>query len=736
MQTIQMDPDMKLNNIGRYASIFISCATLSACQLDEESEQAPVDMYVPFSVTALPMPNDGYGYDDIDGTISLPGEGDVEGIDKENFYRSSDTAYAALDGWGLCTEPLLIPIANASGKERYPLDPDSLTNNVVLMELGSNTPIETKISTTSENIQIECATTLKENTTYYLAVNDKVTTQDGSGLKADTRLTDLLLTDDTQLTERELALKVQINTAITETNISGNLAYAAQFKTQSIYAISDAILKINSSSALADPVLKTDSDNPEKYDTYTAELSFPFYLPFTQAEAEADTCVIDEFDPIASCPDLYRWMRPADGSEHLTGLNNEPYFRQLTTTVDIYAPDGWDPQTDIGAQALPVVQFIHGVTANRGTASLMAKKYTTAGYLVVAIDMPYHGERTLTSSNGIEIGAEHNKADFINISSPLTLRGNLNQAVSDNLSLRNALIDAPWADETNTHLIGHSLGGIVSVMVSEMSQNLVSAPSQVIDLSYKTVNFVVPGQGLVNLVLTSDLLGPETEESMKKSPDIQRGIAETVIPELCDSNTSNEDCILALRAFSAESAQNAGVVAQLEDDIYALILPSFKRGVQTSMDSADPANFTGRQVANQQPTLLIEAVGTCGETCEVGEYMPDYVVPNNSPDNILTGTEPLIEALKLDDISDSTQGGSGDSGTIRGVIRATVGGHGTYLFAYEGPMDESGAPGTSDLSEVRKATTTQQKAVSSMIRSNGYYTDIDDLNHIETVDAQ
>lgn len=720
---------MKLINIRRYAGVFMGCIAISACQLDEESNQAPIDMYVPFSISALPMPNDGYGYDE-DLTISLPGEGEVEGIDKENFYRSSDTVYAALDGWGLCTEPLQIPLATLNGNERYPLDPETLANNVTLVR-ADGTPVETNISSTSENIQIECTTTLEESTTYFLAVNDQVTTQDGIGLKADSTLTNLLLTDDSELTDQEVDIKTQINAAIEKTGISGNIAYAAQFKTQSSYAISDSIIENNKSASLG-PLIPNKVGGRKAYDTYTASLTLPFYLPFTEDYSE--DCLVDEFDPIASCPDLYRWMRPEDDPEgHLTWNNSLPASTPLTITADVYTPKNWATN---GSQPLPVVQFIHGVTANRGTASLMAQDYTDEGYIVVAIDMPYHGERIMHDKEGNEIGAEINKADFINISSPLTLRGNLNQAVSDNLSLRNALINAPWADETNTHLIGHSLGGIVSVMVSEMSQTVDTTPARTTDLSYKTVNFAVPGQGLVNLVLTSDMLGPETEESVKKSPDIQRGIAETVIPAQCDSNSTNEECILALREFGAESTHNTNVVTQLENDIYALILPSFKQGIQTSVDSADPANFIRRQVASLQPTLLIEAVGTCGETCEVGEYMPDYVVPNNSPINVLTGTDPLIAALALDDIRDDTTGGSGFSGTIRGVIRATTGGHGTYLFAYEGPMDESGAPSTSDLLKVRTATETQQIAVRSMIFSDGGEVEIDDHTNIEIEDVQ
>ena len=141
--------------------------------------------------------------------------------------------------------------------------------------------------------------------------------------------------------------------------------------------------------------------------------------------------------------------------------------------------------------------------------------------------MPYHGERMRYDLNGLEISAKANKSFFINIDSPLALRSNLQQSVSDFLGLRFALNGQPWVDKKNIHLVGHSLGGIMSVMVSEFSQETRELQANS-DFSFNTVNFVVPGQGLTNLVLSSQTLGPEMSEGVKKSPDVQRSIAETV----------------------------------------------------------------------------------------------------------------------------------------------------------------------------------------------------------------
>jgi hypothetical protein len=172
-------------------------------------------------------------------------------------------------------------------------------------------------------------------------------------------------------------------------------------------------------------------------------------------------------------------------------------------------------------------------------------------------------------------------------------------------------------------------------------------------------------------------------------------------------------------------------VSQLEDDIFSLVVTDLKQGVQTTIDSADPASFISRQVAAEQPTLLLAAVGDCGETCDVGvDYVPDSVIPNTAPDNIRTGTEPLIAALGLDPIT----GTSENMEQKRGAVRTTTGGHGTYLFPYEGPMDESGLPGTpgENMSDVREAVDTQQVAVASMVMSDGAVVVINNEDHIET----
>lgn len=711
----------------KYPAIILWVFSLSGCNIEEEQSQQDVAVYIPFSTDSLPKPNDGYGYDD-DGTLSVPNEPVAYSSDSVSFYQNYETSFGALDGWGLCTEPLVIPIASINSPQRYDLKASSLTGNVMLIDKATSTIVDTSVSADGSNIEIACASALESDSTYYVVVGNGVTTQFGQPIKADSRFLALQETEDEDLAPKEIDIKNQINaakTAYSNAGGQGEVVYAAQFKTQDSYAVLEAIRDNNASASLG-ALAHNSEGSKEDYELYQATLTLPNYLPFTVDDK--DNCEVDEFDPINKCPALYEWMQPADGGTHLTSSNPLPYSEPLDLTADIYAPADWNPVT---SDPLPVVMFIHGVTADKGAASLMVKDYVAPKpgqqpYLVVAIDMPYHGERIMYDKYDNEISAKKDKGFFINITSPLTLRGNLHQSVADFLSLRHALNNAPWADSNEVHLIGHSLGGIMSVMVTEMTQG-------VSDLALTTANFVVPGQGLVNLTLTSNDLGPETTAAIKGSPDIQRGIAETVVPSSCQATNSNEECITALRLFKAESDENLLTVTQLEDDIYDLILPGLKQGVQWSIDSSEPANLNQRQAQAEQLTLLLEAVGTCGETCEVGEYLPDFVIPNYAENNVRTGTDPLVSDLGLEVLRSAHT----DANGIRGVLRTTTGGHGTYLFPYEGPMDESGKPGFPDqetLIEVLGATGMQQKAVASMVRSQGKEVSISnrDLVHIET----
>ena len=734
----------KTTMITYLSSALTGVALLSGCGTDDSST-SQVSVQVPFNTVQPPMPNDGYGYDS-DGTISLPDEPDSSAIYAQSeqetlsYYQSFETSFAGVDGWGLCVEPIEIPLQSVDSSLVYPLDTSSLERAVFLFDSETMQPIETKLSNDGRNIRIECESALESAKTYYLIVTDDAQTQFGEPLQADASFSNLLNTPENELGERTRKLKHETQLAIDAyvghfaDTTKEEVVYAATFTTQDTYALLDTIVTENQGATLQfnpnpvtinEPIkVNTKSgigDLFVKYAKYRGTLKSNYYLPFS--DADSATCKLDKYDPISSCPDMYRWMTNKDGS-HVSADNIDLKSEEQQIPVDLYLPHDETNQQDIYDEFkkgnIPTVIFVHGVTADKSAASLMMKDFVDQGilkdgYAVIAIDMPYHGERIIEDMDGNPVSAAADKAYFININSPLTLKGNLAQAVGDFIALRWALNNFTQA-LPEVHLVGHSLGGIVSVMISEMTQPSDNRPIPN-PLELATANFVVPGQGLVNLTLSSLTLGEEMADSVKASSDVQRAIAETVVPEQCQPDDTNQTCMDALEHYRAQSTANDNAVSMLEDDIFQALVPVLKQGVQTTIDASDPATKVSRQVDHLQPTLLIEAKGNCGQECELGEYMPDAVVPNDATDNVMTGTEPLIKALALSDITNDVTANPGS--VIRGVIRATVGGHGTYLFPYEGPMDESGLPAQEISGEGYSSLNTQQEAVYQMISSLG-----------------
>ncbi|NRF61534.1 lipase [Vibrio coralliilyticus] len=742
-------------------AVSLSAAFILAGCDGEESTTENIAVEVPFALNDIPMPNDGYGYDD-DGSISLPDEPSSPqsystNEEYEAYYQSFETSYAAVDGWGLCVEPIEIPLDSVNSGQVPAIDQSSLDGNVLLIDSQTNNVFDggVKLSSDGRKLVVECGSALQPSTTYHLIVTSGVKTTEGISLQASTAFTELLGANPEDIDEKQTNLQQLTKDAISayqELGGANGIAYAATFRTQSSYAVIDNIVQQTIKDWQYKPtidlsdieVIPVKEDNLRKRHVVVkgALLKTNNYLPITQHSVNEESCILDPYDPIAKCPSMYKWMA-GENKEHLTeeffsnGGKIDTFNNDTTLIpVDFYLPyilkdvdegDYVDVAVDyIKDNANPTVLFIHGITGDRGSASLVAKDYVTRGssYVFAAIDMPYHGDRIVCDTSGYKddttvtycpeggkpISARADKSYFINITSPLTLRSNLHQSVSDFIGLRWAMNFGNPNANREAHLVGVSLGGIMSVMTTEATYD--QNNQQIKGLELETSNYAVPGQGLVNLTLSSLTLGSEMEESVKKSADVQRAIAETLIPNLCTVETSNEECITQLNNHSDQLSDS---IEMLENEIYDALIPVLKHGVQQTIDGADPAGKVARQREAKQPTLLIEAVGDCGTECEVGEYMPDTVVPNNADNNIMTGTDPLISALGLDPILETTNNASG----IRGVIKATVGGHGTFLFPYEGPMDESGLPSTENLGDVESSRKTQQEAVLDMVKSKG-----------------
>lgn len=294
------------------------------------------------------------------------------------------------------------------------------------------------------------------------------------------------------------------------------------------------------------------------------------------------------------------------------------------------------------ATGWPVVIFQHGITGNRTHALAVSATLASQGFAVIAIDLPLHGlpsdspfaigntpfgaiasERTFnvdyvnnaTGAPGQDGVADSSGTHFINLSSLLTSRDNLRQAVADLFVLTATIpsldIDGNGTgdfDSSRVQFVGLSLGAIVgtSFLALEPTVNvgLLSAP----------------GGGIARLLHGSATFGPRIRAGLEAS----------------------------------------GVVAGTPT------YDSFMGAAQQVIDSIDPINYGHASLQNA--ILLHEVVGG-------GSNLPDQVVPNNVPGAPLSGTDPLIRALGLTAITQSTQATNG----IRGVTRFTAGEHASLI---------------------------------------------------------
>jgi hypothetical protein len=116
---------------------------------------------------------------------------------------------------------------------------------------------------------------------------------------------------------------------------------------------------------------------------------------------------------------------------------------------------------------------------------------------------------------------------------------------------------------------------------------------------------------------------------------------------------------------------------------------AFMVAAQTVVDSGDSINYAAYTAG--KAILAQEVVGDA-------THPPDLVIPNTVPGAPLSGTEPLLAALGLSSITQTTQ-----ALQIRGVVRFTQGAHGSLL-------DPTSSPAV---------TAEMQLEMATMIGSNG-----------------
>ncbi len=337
---------------------------------------------------------------------------------------------------------------------------------------------------------------------------------------------------------------------------------------------------------------------PADADIYAGFLQLPYFLSDEPAQINStfwlnDGAVSSATHPAlgASCGSL---LRPAS----TTICYPDPAARSVQTVPVLLTR----PHTPMPASGWPVVIFQHGITGDRSNMFGIAPALSAAGFVVIAIDLPLHGvaagsplrvpgttERTFDADLDGNNVADASGSYFINLSSTVTSRDNLRQAVVDLLHLAKSLANVRLGSAFNESLdlnrvgfIGHSLGGIVGSTFLALTDEVGAA------------TLAMPGGGIAKLLDGSETFGP------------------------------------VVAAGLAANGINEGT------DTYEVFL----RLAQLSVDSGDPINWAAA-TADRHPIHLIEVVGDA--------VVPNNVMGNPQAliDGPTSGTGPLAAAMGL-----------------------------------------------------------------------------------------
>lgn len=613
----------------------------------------------------IPFPNNLLYSGTLDGTLNIP-------VANAADFSDPKVAMNALDGFST--------IAPISTTFTGAIDPTSLTPatvrvfEVALSTLGGTRPVGGPVSgvigelifgvdyvATLSTVDLTGATLvvlplkpLKPRSHYVVALTSGI--KSTTGVKATMDASYYLLRDKNPLNAATEPARQLINAqeaALASYGVdTDSLVLSWTFTTQSTGNVLTAVRTAATGTAVVNPspVGTTANLLPPGAslgiaNVYVGQLTLPYYL------ANAS---VSPMGPLTS------FWQGVSGS-NLTFLNPTPVVKSTETIPLLVSLPNVGIKPDTGWK---VAIYQHGITTNRTTMLAIADSMASAGFAVVAIDLPLHGlspshplrslltgsltERTFdlnlvnneTGAPGPDSVVDSSGTHFINLSSLLTSRDNVRQGVADLFALTKALatmdVDGGGADfDTNEiYFIGHSLGGMVgSVFLAQES-------------TVKAAVLGMPGGGIAKLL----------DGSLTFGPKIAAGLA-------------TKDVIKGTAAYE-----------------------SFLGATQTVIDSADPINYTSATV-DRRGVLLFEVIG-------------DGVVPNNvmakapvgtvrSP---LAGTDPLAAFMGLTPISSTTSGSS-----QKAWLRFTAGDHASLLSS----------------ATSLTVTTVMQRAMATFLATNG-----------------
>ena len=562
----------------------------------------------------LPTTNSVFFNGSTDGTLNIPNASGNPVIPQLNQLDGFSTSNPIIANFGVVIDPASLIIGETvrvfEVATTSPVDP---TVASITRELTSDELVAIAIGD-GTTLAIVPKLPLKESTHYAVVLTSGITVQGGTPSTSSN--TYVVTKGANPLSGSFAALEPlrAINNSIETQAIAfasnpalapdgRNIVLSWSFLTQSITPVINSVL----ASAKAENIIvgpsgaNTKTANPLLpgiADIYVGSLEVPYYLETPSTENPAATVT-------------GHWK--GAGGSPLTRFNFNPINNgNITIPVMMTVPNiGVKP--DAG---WPIVIFQHGITQFRSNVIGIADSLAKAGFAVIAIDLPLHGE-SATLSDGVtpnpffagaieptfnvdllnettgETGpdgiVDSSGSSFINLQNLLASRDNPRQGVSNLLTLRRSLTNiqpANLIDSSRVGFIAHSLGGIVGttylgVETMPMASSIVTA-----------------GGSISDVLKNSERFGPR----------IIAGLA------------------------AAEVTGDAAVA-------------SYFQAAQMIIDAADPVNFAAAAAATH-PIHLIEVLG-------------DKVVPN-------VATEKLAALMRSSAISATTNNiAPGKSGLVR-----------------------------------------------------------------------
>ncbi|MCJ8268734.1 MAG: hypothetical protein MJK04_04940 [Psychrosphaera sp.] len=277
---------------------------------------------------------------------------------------------------------------------------------------------------------------------------------------------------------------------------------------------------------------------------------------------------------------------------------------------------------------------------------------------------------------------------FMNLANLPVTRDNVKQGVADMMGLRLGLnfIQGADIDTSKVYALSLSLGAMTTnnFLAVTNTENLdVALGASGLDSLFAVNSAVLaaPGGGIANLLVESAAFGPLIQGGILSAAGTPLSNEFTTFLDNPDANCipylASQDAYVscAIQVFLLGLSQ-AGEVAKIAE--FKGLIAQFIFAAQTVTDSMDPSNYAAMLAANGTPILITELIG------DGMENLPDQVVPNQTVNTPIGGTEPLIRALGLagKSISATTVGELDDDGIpakISGVIRFTKGHHSSLI---------------------------------------------------------